>query len=504
LATLLAQKTIALRLEAGSQEAGFLSVFCPVPKTPAVLVIHNGQLRLCLLGGISHDEFISKLEGVLNPETAGHGSAPEDTTTTEALVDDTTEAATQVQPESNSIADEPSTSTAQATTSSVSPTTESPPSASTQPAPTQPATSSASTSSADLNSLFPDRAARLEADHQLTQEAEAAARAAKAAGKRRAVEEEISSASPQDTRRLSYAAQEKMRKQAHQDELNRILQRVEADKKERREREELRKRQREAELQEFAGADFATPASPVLEIAKRGSISGASRGPAPKSGDVCLRIRLLDGSQIREYFPPTATLHADVRPRVDWALSSGPGPSSSSSKPPAAPPYSFKHILAPLPNRTLGPSDETKPLNDLPDVVPSATLVLVPVKNAVGAYTGLGGGYVGSIYVAMVQLYNMFVGLLATFFVPFGRGRGGQEGGGGHGGATVGGAQDGQGQGRGSGREGGNAGGSGSGSGSGIRIRTLRDQDEKGNEYYNGNSLDFEPKPKKGDEDEKK
>ncbi|OJD37442.1 ubx domain-containing protein [Diplodia corticola] len=500
LATLLAQKSVALRLEAGSQEAGFLSAFCPIPKTPALVVIHNGQLKLCLLGGISHDDFISKLEGVLNPDTAGQSSASEDRAATEATVENPPEATTPVQFEPTSIADEPST--AQASTSPASPPSEGSLSPSTQPAPIRPAASTEPTPNTDLNSLFPDRAARLEADHQLTQEAEAAARAAKAAGKRKAVEEEISSAGSQDTRRLSYAAQEKMRKQAHQDELNRILQRVEADKKERKEREELRKRQREAELHEFAGADFATPASPVLEAAKRGSISGASRGPAPKSGDVCLRIRLLDGSQIREYFPPTATLQADVRPRVDWALSSGPGPSSSSSKPPPAPPYSFKHILAPLPNRTLGPSDETKPLNDLADVVPSATLVLVPVKNAVGTYSGLGGGYIGSIYVAMVQLYNMFVGLFATLLAPFARVRGGQEGGRGNGGATAGGAQDKQGQGKGSGREG--RGEGGSGSGSGIRIRTLRDQGEKGNEYYNGNSLDFEPKPKKDDEDKDK
>lgn len=59
-----------------------------------------------------------------------------------------------------------------------------------------------------------------------------------------------------------------------------------------------------------------------------------------------------------------------------------------------------------------------------------------------------------------------------------------------------GGAGDGQGQGKSSGR------GEG-GSESGIRIRTLRDQGETGNEYYNGNSLDFEPKKEDGEDEGK-
>ncbi|KAF4309541.1 UBX domain-containing protein [Botryosphaeria dothidea] len=500
IATILANKTVTLRLEAGSQEAGFLSAFCPIAKTPVLVVIHNGQLKLCLVGGISHEDFVSRLSGVLGAGVANQNSRPDETATTETRAETSQDTIPSIQPEpSVAPSEEP---VIQATTE--------PTQAEDTPATsTQPAEAPERSPSTDYESLFPDRATRLEADHQLAREAEAAeaaARAAKAAGKRKAVDVEIASSGSKDPKQLSYAAQEKMRKQAQQTELNRILQRVEADKRERKEREELRKKQREAELREFSGAEFAaSPSPPAEQSAKRGSVSSISRGPAAKSGDVCLRIRLLDGSQIREYFPPSATLAADVRPRVDWALSSGPSSSSSSSsssKPPPAPPYSFKHVLAPLPNRTLGPSDEAKPLGELPDVVPSATLVLVPAKNAVTAYTGVGNGYIGSIYVAMLQMYNLFTTFLATFFAPFGRGGGGGGGGaaaaggqeGGAGGS--GGAGDGQGQGKSSGR------GEG-GSESGIRIRTLRDQGETGNEYYNGNSLDFEPK-KEYSEDEGK
>ncbi|GME66522.1 UBX domain-containing protein [Neofusicoccum parvum] len=476
LATLLADKTVALRLDAGSQEAGFLSAFCPIAKTPAVIVIHNGQLRLCLVGGISREDFVSRLGAVLDPDTAQTTAAPANPAVTETAQEEIPVQAEPVSSEpvaapSSTILSEPP---AAQTNAAQMP----PPDQNHTAASSEPSASLEPSSSTELGSLFPDRAARLEAEHKATQEAEAAARAAKAAGKRKAVDAEVASSGTKDPNKLSYAAQEKLRKQAQQTELNRILQRVEANKRERKEQEEL---------------------------------PSGSRGPAAKSGDVCLRIRLLDGSQIREYFPPTATLAADVRPRVDWALGGGLAPSSSASaKPPPVPPYSFKHILAPLPNRTLGPSDETKPLNELPDVIPSATLVLIPAKNVVSAYTGAGNGYVGSIYVAMLQVYNLFATFLATFFAPFARGGGGGNAGGqegGEAGAARGGAgasaagQDsspGQGQGQGQGKSSG-SGSSGTG-GDGIRIRTLRDQGETGNEYYNGNSLDFEPKKEDGED----
>ncbi|KAK8155000.1 hypothetical protein BKA80DRAFT_282461 [Phyllosticta citrichinensis] len=293
-----------------------------------------------------------------------------------------------------------------------------------------------------------------------------------------------------------------------------------------------------------------------------------SRGPASKSGTVCLRIRLLDGSQLRDYFSPTATLAADVRPRVDAAISSSP-----SSR---APPYTFKLLLAPQhPNRHLSASDETSPLHELDDIAPSATLVLVPVRNAAAAsaYSGAGGGYIGSVYVALVAVYNLLTSFIGTFFAPFARGGGGgaaagarpaagehadsaaaasssgrdsstgqrgaaavdaarsrgnssspaaaavssswsakhmsagghaspsSGGGGGSGGGNEsgGGGLDGQADAA-AGSSASGAGGSGGGGGAGgggLRFRTMRDRmgeddDERRNEYYNGNSLGFE------------
>lgn len=39
LAAHIQQQAVALRLQAGSQEAGFLAAFCPVSSTPALVVI---------------------------------------------------------------------------------------------------------------------------------------------------------------------------------------------------------------------------------------------------------------------------------------------------------------------------------------------------------------------------------------------------------------------------------------------------------------------------------
>ncbi|KAK7607428.1 hypothetical protein BKA81DRAFT_369135 [Phyllosticta paracitricarpa] len=545
IAQLLASKSVNLRLEAGSVEAGFLAAFCPIHKAPALIVVHNGQLRLSLFAGVEKEDFVSQLAAVLGNEGAQkvHQSTPGEA---------------QLQEEARA-------SVTQASPSTPAQTTSPPPSTPyTEPAPT-PAESNTS-----LTALLPDRAARLEAERRREAEAEAAARREKAAGKRRAVEEEANKSSSSSSQ-MSYAAQEKLRKQAQKSELQRILERVEADKRDRREQAEMRRRLREAEATGSPHPDI----SEESRTAATTTTTTSSRGPASKSGTVCLRILLLDGTQLRDYFPPTSTLASDVRPRVDAALSSSSSP----------PPYTFKLLLAPQhPNRHLSASDEAQPLQDIDDVAPSATLILVPVRNAatVSAYTGAGGGYIGSVYVALLATYNLLASFVGTFFAPFARGGGGganarsseeQNDSAAAASATSSGRDAGSGSGSGTGMGSGNgsaakdtirnraansnspaaaaassswsakhmnaasastsarspaggsnessgsgldgqtdnraaaaAAGAASGSGSGLgsssasgagRIRTLRDRmgeddDERRNEYYNGNSLGFE------------
>ncbi|KAF2752322.1 hypothetical protein M011DRAFT_394345 [Sporormia fimetaria CBS 119925] len=65
ISNLLEQKAILLRIQAGSQEAGFLSAFCPLTTIPTLLVIQNGQLQQQLVAGASKEEFINSLRKAL-------------------------------------------------------------------------------------------------------------------------------------------------------------------------------------------------------------------------------------------------------------------------------------------------------------------------------------------------------------------------------------------------------------------------------------------------------
>ncbi|KAF2146237.1 uncharacterized protein K452DRAFT_355663 [Aplosporella prunicola CBS 121167] len=499
LAESLGSKAIVLRLEAGSQEAGFLSAFCPIAKTPALVAIHNGQLKLYLSGGTSREDFVSRLSNALNP--AEPATAPGMPQAPQAL----SESAGAPEPVA---AQPPAPSTAE----------DDPYESQDGPDPARVLEASSEASIAHnvppaapvlptlQASAPPVSDAQTEAQAQPASTPASVPISEKAAGKRRAVEEEKAtpSAEKKDAAKKSYATQERARKASQRDELNRILQRVEADKQARKERERETKARREAELREIANAgaegDAPSPAAPSSSVAKARSATSTSK-------DITLRVRLLDGSQIREPFPPTATLQSDVRPRVDWALGGG------DSKPP---PYTFKHVLAPLPNRNLSASEEATPLSELPDVAPSATLVLVPVRGAAHAYAAAGsaagavargGGPFGAVMAILLRIWNLVCAFVGTLFAPLTRGaaRGGE------GGATererhgrpvnLGGGDR---RGRSAGEGSGNGAASGATAGaraSGMRVRTLGDQREGQNEYYNGNSLDFEPK--KGEDEGK-
>ncbi|KAJ4357367.1 uncharacterized protein N0V89_001942 [Didymosphaeria variabile] len=65
LLSLIEQKAVLLRLEAGSTEAGFLSAFCTISEIPTFIVIQNGQLQEQLSSGISQNEFINRIRKVL-------------------------------------------------------------------------------------------------------------------------------------------------------------------------------------------------------------------------------------------------------------------------------------------------------------------------------------------------------------------------------------------------------------------------------------------------------
>ncbi|OJK00702.1 hypothetical protein ASPACDRAFT_42193 [Aspergillus aculeatus ATCC 16872] len=67
---LLETRAVLLRLTKDSQEAGFLTSFCPIVKFPTVVVIKNGMLCDYLVPEISDEDFRSRLAAKLNETQA--------------------------------------------------------------------------------------------------------------------------------------------------------------------------------------------------------------------------------------------------------------------------------------------------------------------------------------------------------------------------------------------------------------------------------------------------
>ncbi|OJD16894.1 hypothetical protein AJ78_02992 [Emergomyces pasteurianus Ep9510] len=65
IAPLMKSKTISLRIQAGSVEAGYLASFCPISRVPTLVVIKNGILREVVVSGTTEDEFKRRLKKAL-------------------------------------------------------------------------------------------------------------------------------------------------------------------------------------------------------------------------------------------------------------------------------------------------------------------------------------------------------------------------------------------------------------------------------------------------------
>jgi hypothetical protein len=142
----------------------------------------------------------------------------------------------------------------------------------------------------------------------------------------------------------SYLEQQRQKKQAEKAERERILQRLENDKAERRARDRERR------------GTLVTPTQ-------------SSRPPSLEpsfSAEIALSFRLTDGTNIKSRFSSSASLGTEVRAWLDQNREDGRQA------------YDFVEILSPSNNRSLGISDETLPLSSL--FKRSATLVLVPTQ----------------------------------------------------------------------------------------------------------------------------
>ena len=101
--------------------------------------------------------------------------------------------------------------------------------------------------------------------------------------------------------------------------------------------------------------------------------------PAPRGppSQYRLQVRLFDGSSVRSSFSPTQTITKDVRPWLDGQMGDEKRP------------YHLKHILTPLPNRTLSVADESQTLQNL-GLGSTANLVMIPVQAYTEAYASAG------------------------------------------------------------------------------------------------------------------
>lgn len=118
-----------------------------------------------------------------------------------------------------------------------------------------------------------------------------------------------------------------------------------------------------------------------------------------------LQVRLFDGSSVRSSFTPSQTIRRDVRPWLDEKMDEQR-------------PYNLKHILTPLPNRTLTIADEEQTLEEL-NLGATANLVMVPIKSYTEAYTAppsLPARAVNTAYDLASSAVGTATGLVGSFF----------------------------------------------------------------------------------------
>jgi len=240
--------------------------------------------------------------------------------------------------------------------------------------------------SAAIQALLSDRAVKLEAHKKETEARERAKREAEA--RKRREELELAAANdPKVTAERKHALQVKKQQQQARDDRARILKRVEDDKAQRREKEAERKR-------------LVAEQSRKHEQVEKPAVMHSSTSRS--STECALQVRLFDGSTIRSRFSASGSLTTDVRP---WIQGKQGGDT----------PFTFKHVLTPLPNKTIETSEEEKSLREL-GLTPNATLILVPVATYTSAYqpSGIVGSVASTGYGLVSSGFGAVSGLLGS------------------------------------------------------------------------------------------
>ncbi|KAL8925610.1 MAG: hypothetical protein Q9172_002180 [Xanthocarpia lactea] len=312
-------------------------------------------------------------------------------------------------------------------------------------------TPTTTSTSLSLQQVMEDRRKRLDVDKAAKDAAEKEKRTKIAQARREAADPSSSAPGDPVSNQSLYAQQQRKRKLEAKAERERILKEIENDKAARKEREAQRRALARAEA-----ADAEKDTKPIDVKPPRNWAASAQR--------CSLQIRLFNGVTIREKFAPQQTLSKDIRPWITEQRTDGDSP------------YTLKQIVTPLPSRTITISEEEQSLQSL-GLMPSATLVMVPIQGYTNAYNndqGIVGKAVSLGYNAASAGGNMVLGTLGTV-LGFGRATTGHEDTGG--------------------REDSNAMSGAGATSEGTRFRTLRQKEDTDHQLYNGNQDDDEDEP---------
>ena len=535
------QQTVAIKIEAGSQEAGFLTPFCPINSTPAIILIRNASLALNLQAAeVPVEDVGQKLKDVLVSSTGAEKSSQEPTnssTETEAQPDTVSDQADQ-----SGYLDLPS-STGQPRLpnnayEALREYTEGLKSEGKTPqqifeaqlqvlgrlpifkdevrrlSSLNPGSKRELSDTARERLLLRLPAAAIKAQLKTSAQASTSQSAAaptsatvpptygsvypQASTSRQAPTQlpptqaqTASSAAPpsyeslsesQRTQQAEYRRIQKDREQKARDERERIKNQIKADREDRRRRDAVQKQNDAAAAGE--------PIVSAIETNTTTSIATPSQIRPPNK--VRVQVRLFDGSPLNTTFPPSATITDDIRPWLD--NHPNPNHDSSTSPPPVTQniPYDFKLILTPLPNRKIEAAEESLPLSEL-GIRGSCTFVIAPVRGYVESYSrnsggvvgvasSAAGGAVGLVGGVVNQGYRVVSGTMGVLggFLGFGGAQQQQQV---ANASAEGGAED-------------NTQSQQVRDQRNVRVRTLADQraEEQGrNQFYNGNTLNFEP-----------
>lgn len=358
---MIATRTVAIRIETGSQEADYLSTYYSISDFPCLIMIRY----LCILLRFKYHISINARDGRLTDRIFSNGEVVLELKTgaTKRHFKESLRAA--LNSLSSQTAALPASSLASHRSQlSLTATSQSSPDSLTnsnlsaadtdidEDYPTQPSTT--------LQDLLQHRRQRLEAKKR-EDATEQMKRMDKAAARSEATDNASTSAK---SKQVLYALQQKRRQQEERNERERIRRDIANDRLARKEKEDKRRAVLEAES---AAADGNT------SVDNRLLSSGLQHKNPSKPKQCALQVRLFDGSTIRWQFLPHETLRIEVRSWINKQGSEGDTP------------YTFKEILSPTSNRVISISEEEASLQSL-GFMPSTTLVKIPISGYTTAY----------------------------------------------------------------------------------------------------------------------